>query len=137
MTLEEAIHDKLTTTPAVSALVGTRIYPEEAPQDADLPFVVYQEAARQTVMTMSGPVDLDSWRMSLELYADRRSSLRSLSAAIRTAMNGYKGDIGSGTIRVCGVFIEDETSELSPPQHAEDRGVMQCNMDLAIWYKPI
>jgi len=40
--LEEAIYDRLAGDSAITALVSTRIYRQAAPQDAVLPYLIYQ-----------------------------------------------------------------------------------------------
>lgn len=132
MTIEQAVYTLLVGEPTVSALVGTRIYPDEAPQDAAFPFVVYSQADRQSTMTYGGPVELDAWSMTIEVEAETKASVRATSQAIRTKMLGFRGTASGLLIR--GVFDQSESGSLEIPQHADERGVFSVQMDFTIWY---
>jgi hypothetical protein len=72
----------------VAALVGTRIYPEQAPDEADLPLIVY------TVKTADG-VDGDApvvrCTVTANCYAATDDDADALGAAVRAVLNEYAG----------------------------------------------
>lgn len=135
MSIEQAIYEILRTTPAVQALVGSRIYPDTAPQNDTLPLVVYEQASRQTVMTFSGPVPTDKYGMALHVYGTAKASVRNVSSAIRDRLIGHRGTAPAGGVRILGVFDEDEESDLETPIHGEERGVFAIRINLSLWYK--
>lgn len=51
MTAEQNIFTVLAATAAVTDLVGTRIYPVEAPPNPQVPYLVYQRIATEPVVT--------------------------------------------------------------------------------------
>ena len=50
---EHAIVDRLLNDSGVAALVGTRVYPGQAPQDAALPYVVGTIAGDDTILVIA------------------------------------------------------------------------------------
>lgn len=51
MTAEQNVYTILSSTAAVTALVGNRIYPVEAPSSAALPYLVYQRISTEPTTT--------------------------------------------------------------------------------------
>jgi hypothetical protein len=51
MTPEQNVYTVLAATAGVTALVGNRIYPVQAPTNAQLPYLVYQRIATEPVVT--------------------------------------------------------------------------------------
>jgi hypothetical protein len=50
---EAAVRNRLVTTPAVTAIVGSRVYPVIAPADAALPFVTWRRTSIQRQQSLS------------------------------------------------------------------------------------
>lgn len=135
MTLEEAIYGLLAADAGVSGVLGARIYPDQAPQGATMPYCVYSEADRASTMTMDGPVSLDAWTMTLEVEADSKASVRRAAQAIRNKMLGFRGVVSGLTIR--GIFDQSETGSLEIPNIADERGVFAVAQDFTIWYRQL
>jgi len=72
----------------VSALVGTRIYPSLASQNAAAPYVVLRRVSTVGKRGTGGPAGLDRARIQIESYADTYGEAKSLAVAIRTALDG-------------------------------------------------
>lgn len=88
------IYTALATNATVAALVGTRIYPEEAPADADLPLIVYTV---RTAVSIDGTAPLLRCNVTANSYASTDATAESLGAAVRTALDGYSAnDSGIG-----------------------------------------
>lgn len=68
----EAVRLKLIADPAVTALVGTRYYPNRLPQNAVLPAVVYFEVSNVPVTTFDGDAAtrITNIRLQLDVYDD-------------------------------------------------------------------
>lgn len=86
--IETDIYTVLSTSTAVSAQVGNRIYALTRPQDDALPAVVYQRVSTSPVVSMLGDSGLDSVRIQISCYARTLFEAKSLSTAVRTAITG-------------------------------------------------
>jgi len=131
--IEAAIVAKLVDTPAVFALIGTRLYPDQAPEDAAAPFVEYGEASAERRRTMNGFVSLRRWSMHLDIYATRKREAKAVRVAIEAAILGAKWENDSVAVR--GVYDEDSESGAEPPYPGDELGLYRMGVDLAIHYR--
>ena len=97
------LYAKLTSTSAVTALVGTRIYPVFMPQNAAYPCIVYmvENAPLDPSKTSIGTHDMA--KVTLHIWMEAREGqdaydvLDSVDAAVRTALDGAEGSAGGVT----------------------------------------
>jgi hypothetical protein len=92
MTAEEALVARLKSTPGVTALVGTRIFPMEAPQGAVTPWIVYQRVSTNTFSVLRGRSSLDDPRLQYTVWADTYSSARAVATQVRLSLDDYQVD---------------------------------------------
>ena len=96
---------------AVSALVGTRIYPELAEEGAATPYVVYSVVSNTPVDTKdSAPVD----EAQLEVFsvADTYAAANDLADKVRAALS-RKGKLVYKTVTVQSIKYTNEVTEVS------------------------
>lgn len=90
------IHQRLAADVAVAALVGDRIWPEEAPDEAALPLIVYSvtvgDGADGSAAIAPGTVRVHGW-------CEDDDTAQQLGAAISAALNGYSGSMGTTHVR--------------------------------------
>ena len=98
MTEGKAIYSILTSTSAVSAIVGTRIYPQIAAQGAAFPFVVYVLQDTSPSDTKSGVSTLDEVRYDIVVASETYAEASDLTNKIRTALDRYTGTVESVVI---------------------------------------
>ena len=98
MSIETGLYAYLTANSGVSAIVSTRLYPLKLPQGATLPALAYQliSNARPHDIT-AGPTGHAFPRFQITSYAESYSAAKSLAAAVRSALDGYRGAMGSET----------------------------------------
>ncbi len=111
MKVGAAIYSMLKDDSAVSALVGTRIYPELAEEGAATPYVVYSVVSNTPVDTKeSAPVD----EAQLEVFsvADTYAAANDLADKVRAAL-ARKGKKVYGTVTVQSVKYTNEVTEVS------------------------
>ena len=89
----KAIYSILTNDSDVSALIGTRVYPQVAAQGAAFPFVVYVLQDNTPSDTKSGVSTLDEIRYDIVAAAETYSQLTDLTEKIRTALDRYSGTV--------------------------------------------
>lgn len=134
MTIEEAIVSVLLAAAPVKQLIGTRLYPTQAPQKATFPLVVYQEADQLSVMTHSGPKTLSRYTMDLTCWGTSYATAKGVAKRIKATLNGYRGTAGNG-VRILGVFSQTEADDSEIPQHGDETGLFAVSMTLDLWFK--
>lgn len=90
------VHQRLAAWPAVAALVADRIWPEEAPDDAALPLIVYSvslgEDGEGTAPIRSGTVRVNGW-------CDDDDQAQELGNQIFASLEGYSGGMATTHVR--------------------------------------
>ena len=95
----KAIYGILSATAAVTALVSTRIYPNNVPQDVALPFLAYSITAVEPTMTKDVKSPLDVIRFSVDCYSTNYDTTMQIANAVRAALDGYKNTINSQNVQ--------------------------------------
>lgn len=91
MNAGKAVYGILSTNSNVTALVGTRIFPEIAEQEAATPFIVYQLQSVDPDDTHDGPSELDEVRFEFLCYADTYDQAADLGEKVRGALDRISG----------------------------------------------
>jgi len=89
----KAIYSILTNDSDVSAIIGTKVYPQIAAQGAAFPFVVYVLQDNSPSDTKSGVSTLDEIRYDIVAAAETYTELSSLTERIRLALDRYTGTV--------------------------------------------
>ena len=104
----KAIYSILTSDSDVSAIAGTRVYPQIAAQGAAFPFVVYLINDLTPSDTKSGVSTLDEVRYEVLAIAETYAEAADLNEKIRTALDRYTGTV-AGIVVDSIQFTELET----------------------------
>lgn len=98
MTLDDAIYDWLTGGGTqTGALIGSRLYPLQLPQNSTLPAMTYQQIdSGLTATGQSEPGDLEEALVQFDCYAASHRAAKALAKALRADLNGYKGELPAG-----------------------------------------
>ena len=97
MEIGKSIYNILANTANVSALVGTRIFPNVAPQTTAFPFIIYDVTGVEPTNTKDGVSTLDTNDVMISVYSNTYSEASSLAQLVRIAMdrlptNTYAGE---------------------------------------------
>jgi hypothetical protein len=95
----KAIYGILSATAAVTALVSTRIYPNNVPQNVIMPYISYTIVSTEPTLTKDVISPLDTIRISLDIYSVNYDTSQQIGAAVRKALDGYKGIINSQAVQ--------------------------------------
>jgi len=99
MGIESAIVARLNAVVAVTNLVNNRIYADTAPIDAAHPLVIYQVISSVPVSALNLDTEHANTRIQLALIADSKTQAISLSSAIKTALQRFKGSVSDIVIK--------------------------------------
>lgn len=116
MSAEKVIYALLSQASAVTALVGTRIYPLQVPQEDPLPAIAY---ASISDVRASVPLDdtassrTETSRIEVSVIAATYPQVKALLPLIRSACHGFRGT-------VVGVQVGRISAELTGPALRDD-----------------
>lgn len=132
--VEEAIRTYLLSKPAVSSLVGTRIYPDVIDQSwnpADGPAVAYTLISSDDDHSLSDRVGHVHTRIQFTCYAATRSAANALARAMKnsgiTGIKGVYSDVDIRGVRVeSGIITDTEKPDdgLAPPRYLAEFDLM-------------
>ena len=116
MIVGKAIYYLLTNATDVTDVVSTRIYPEIAQQDADLPFIVYNVTNNEPTDTKPEPSKLDTAQVEVNIYAESYTDCIDLAVAVRAALDRVKGTYNG--VNVQSIQYQNEIIDFDEPQRA-------------------
>lgn len=96
--LEAALFTALTSAPAVTSLVESRIFPDLAPQDAGLPLIVVTVVDDVPASSLNGAVAnaLSNARVQVDAYAPTRAQAAQVADAVKSALGDLKSAKAGG-----------------------------------------
>lgn len=86
MSAETELYALLSSAAGLTALVGTRIYPDAIPEDAVLPAVVYARTSTEPVLSVSGQKFAETARLSVSAWAKTRTAAAAAADQIEAAL---------------------------------------------------
>jgi hypothetical protein len=117
----------------ISALCGSRIYINKAPQKATFPqLVITQMSSEENGSIDGGSGQLRFINFDIDCRATTSMQAESLGNAVRTFLDDYSGAAGGSTIGA--VIMNDESDDYEPPQDGSDVGVHVVTLDLDIQF---
>lgn len=127
MRIEAALYAELTGNAGVKALVSTRVYPLRAPQDATLPYLIYQKISNARDYSHDGATLLVHPRFQFKAVSTTFDGSRALFHAVRAVLSGYSGTMGGvGGVSVNGGFLENEYDQV-------ERGLVSYEPELGAY----
>lgn len=130
--VEKAIYSRLIANAAVLALVVKRVYPELAPQDTTLPYIVYTRIDTDHNQTKSNTEGLARAQVQLNCVADTYDGAKDLANKVRIALGAATGSIGGITVHSTIVLGEVDSSEF--PGDDTDKVRHRIVSDFAFWF---
>lgn len=139
MTVEDALVAKLKSLGAISALVGTKIFPDTAPQGTATPYLVYEQTSRSDKACLSGErsgIVMDDFQFFAEGL--ERSDCAAIRDAVTAAVDGTLargtwGGVGGIAVRGCTIGTASSSNE-NPPEASQDFR-RKSMLDLTIIWK--
>ena len=133
ITIEEGLVYHLGHAAGVTALVSTRVYGSRIPQGATLPCITVSRISTPRTIThdTSGSAGTAHARMQIDAWGELEATVKGITDAVRAALNGYRGTMGSGnTVTVQAAWVDDEQREFDP-----ETGLWRSQSDFIIWHE--
>lgn len=99
MTVHDAIYSRLSGYSTLTALVSTRIFPDIAPQDQVLPYVVFRVVDTIPAQIKDGASLNNTYNIEVMSFAKTFSSAQSIIDACSSRLDYWQGTSGGVTIR--------------------------------------
>lgn len=95
--IEEGVNQLLSADAALSALVGSSIYPVLVPEQTTWPCVSYQVASSVTDYTVDGAAETAK-RMQFDCWGLTYASTKQVQTAVSNVLDGFTGLLPDGTV---------------------------------------
>jgi len=119
MNAGKAVYGILSANSGVTDIVGTRIFPEIAEQEAVTPFVIYQLQSVAPEDTHDGPSKLDEVRFEFLCYADSYNEAADLGVAVRAALDRVSGTYNGVNVESVQFNDVDVEIEYDPRRYSQ------------------
>lgn len=120
MSLKSVIYAHLQTVTAVTNLLGTSIYPLQASQDHEPPYVIFTLTDTARKHHMRGTAESVVTNLQMDVYAKTDASADTIATALLNALDSLSGVIQGTYIGAC--LNRDEDDGLEEPIHGEGLG---------------
>jgi hypothetical protein len=132
MSIKSAIYSTLAGSSAISAIVGTKIYPSVAPSSAVAPYIVYTVGSNLSIRTMQGASTLGQYRVQVSIFSFDSKTNTTLASALSSLLNTKRIN-GTG---FSFTSFEDNSIESDQfPEDASEQFVFQYNVDYSVFYQ--
>lgn len=98
-------------TGQLSGSISTRLYPGLGPTSATKPYIIYNLVYGDSVHYQGGKTDLAPINIEFYIQGSSAASCEEIGASLRTALDGYRGTMGSTNIRRCTFSAEGDGIE--------------------------
>jgi hypothetical protein len=126
--ISASMHAALTGDAGVAALVGARVYPVQAPQEAPAPFIVFGRVATQRFPTLDDRRGLAQPRIEVGCWAETFDAARALANAVRLALDGLRGTVAG--IEVLATRLDAERDDRNDEAH-----LYRCGLEFVITHR--
>lgn len=114
---------------ALSALIGTRIYPQILPQNGTLPALVYQLISRTPASMRNANDNLVQTRWQWSINARTYAGCVAISTQLKATMQNFS----NSDPRVDHLFLDNERDDTEP--EFDENNYYRRMLDVLIWHE--
>lgn len=111
MTVEADLYTRLSGFAGLSALVGTRIYPQTIPQASAMPAVSYHRVSTVRTSAMGSDVTIARARFQVDVWTQDFDSTKAVARQVQAALQRYRG---TATVEILACFFLNEVDLYEP-----------------------
>ncbi len=130
MSIEAGCYSFLTGVTALTAIVGTRIYPNSLPQNPVFPALTYALVSAPHDHTLTDAAGIVRARIQFDAYGYKLSEAVAITEAIRLALQRYTGSFGAKVVLASKLANEQDLS--IAPQDASQSWLYRKSSDYII-----
>ena len=136
MSVTDGLRAYLVAQSPITAIVGStnpRVFGgNKIPQGKDLPCVVYNEVGTRQFHHMTAATGRAIVTMQIDAWAESYISAHALAEALRGELDGYRGTMGSDSVRMC--HLRSRSNQYFVDEHGGDVGRYLVSQDYEIGY---
>ena len=131
--LEDAIHDKLAATSAVTDLVSTSIFRGWRPQGStgDPPCVSFMRVDTVPVNAAAGSEALGNSRIQVDCWASTQVGARAIADAAKSALSGWTN---ASSPAISPVLLLNDTDIPEPAEEGAGHREHRVSQDYSMWW---
>lgn len=121
----------------VAGIVGTRIYPERAPQGARFPYGIVSKASSEHEHHLTAATGQSLARMEVTWFSESPGELHELVEFARRCVDGFYGEITSGSVslEVGMLHVRSDRTEVVFRNLGDDRGIFVGMQQIDMWHE--
>ena len=127
MAIQDGIYAFLIADAGVSAIVGTRVYPILMPQNPTFELITYQKISGVRGKQLSGTTGYARPVIQIDCWAESFLTAQTLADAVRSAVDGYSGLMGSDVVDRAQIMNEMDLYE-------NETQIFRVSQDYEIWH---
>lgn len=133
MSLRDDIRTYLLTQTPITNLVGQRVFSSNIPQREDYPAISIVRITGGHAHMLSGGAGFAEPTVQVDAWADTSTVCESIAEALRGELQGFRGTMGSTTVRA--VVLQNEIDLSEEPSDGSDAWVYRITQDYYINYE--
>ena len=132
MPLGSALRSLLINDADVAGIVVGRVYPQQAPQNSDLPCIVYMGVGDDTLYSADGETGMITVLVQFDSYAETYDAAITLDEKVRLVLSGYVGTVTGVVIRG---ILKDATRDLTEETTDQrEKPITRISTDYSVTY---
>lgn len=129
MSISTSLYTWLTSNSAISALVGSRVYPQVIPPaETGSPAITYAQENVENIYLLQGKSDLRIADFAIDCWHKQYVDARNLADTIHSELDQYRGTFGADTVESVRLTNDFE----GPPDN--DTGLYRVSLRFDIAY---
>ena len=108
MNIGNVIYSMVAANADLVTLIGTRIYPEEAPMEATYPYITYTKVNTNPTRVKNLVSPKDEFKINFFIYSKNYDTTNIVGDALRVALDNKRGVYSN--VKVDWVIFEDEAN---------------------------
>jgi hypothetical protein len=134
-TVEDALMETLAGAASLAAYTGARVYPEQAPQTATLPYITVTRVSAVHDHNLSASSGLVEVRDQIDIIAADKRTADLVAELVRLELDGLVGTVTAGgedvVIQHC--YLDTDNATFIEPTDGSDTGIRRASQDYAVW----
>lgn len=108
MNIGNVIYAMVAANANLVSLIGTRVYPEEAPMEATYPYITYTKINTNPTRVKNLVSPKDEFKINFFIYSKNYDTTNTVADALRVALDNNRGTYAN--VNVDWVIFEDEAN---------------------------
>lgn len=108
MNIGNVIYAMVAANANLISLIGTRVYPEEAPMEATYPYITYTKTNTNPTRVKNLVSPKDEFKINFFIYSKNYDTTNTVADALRVALDNKRGTYAN--VNVDWVIFEDEAN---------------------------